>query len=227
MRSVPLIVACLMILPPAAPVAGQGSAPNVARSLAATCANCHGTNGVSAGEVVSLAGRPKDEIVRKMQDFKAGRVPGNDHAAAREGLHGRADRSRRRVVRGATGELRRRTCACSEGSSCKAIGAASTIAAIPGLRDDRRREQQGRGRRRRLRRRDRGQVHPPVGRRADRRDRRRAQRRVHLVPAVEPRARRQQDARRCHDELRSPGAAPRREDRPGHGERRSTSSGAA
>ena len=76
MRSVPLIVACVMILLPAAPVPGQGSAPNVARSLAATCANCHGTNGVSAGEVVSLAGKPKDETVRKMQDFKAGRVPG-------------------------------------------------------------------------------------------------------------------------------------------------------
>lgn len=30
----------------------------VARSLAATCANCHGTNGVSRGEVPSLAGLP-------------------------------------------------------------------------------------------------------------------------------------------------------------------------
>ena len=64
-----------------------------ARSLAATCANCHGTNGVSVGEVASLAGKPKDEIVRKMQDFKAGTGAGDDHAAAREGLHRRADRS--------------------------------------------------------------------------------------------------------------------------------------
>ena len=75
-RTIPLIVASLTALLAAPHLAGQPSAPNPARSLAATCANCHGTNGVSAGEVVSLASRPKDEIVRKMQDFKAGRVPG-------------------------------------------------------------------------------------------------------------------------------------------------------
>ena len=74
MRSVPIIVAAVALLPMAAPVAGQG-ASNVARNLAAGCANCHGTNGVSIDELVSLAGRPKDEIARKMQDFKTGRVP--------------------------------------------------------------------------------------------------------------------------------------------------------
>jgi sulfide dehydrogenase cytochrome subunit len=75
-RTVSLIVAGLAALFGAAHVAGQGTGSNVARSLAATCANCHGTNGVSVGEVASLAGRPKDETVRKMQDFKAGRVQG-------------------------------------------------------------------------------------------------------------------------------------------------------
>ena len=53
----------------------QGSDPNLGRSLAATCASCHGTNGVSVGELESLAGKPKDEIVRKMQDFKSGARP--------------------------------------------------------------------------------------------------------------------------------------------------------
>ena len=48
----------------------------LARNLAATCANCHGTNGVSVGEVASLAGRPKDDLVRRMQDYKKGTVPG-------------------------------------------------------------------------------------------------------------------------------------------------------
>ena len=76
MRPVPLVVTCLVLLLPCAPVAGQGSTPKVAQSLAATCASCHGTNGVSVGEVASLASKPKDEIVRKMQDFKTGRVPG-------------------------------------------------------------------------------------------------------------------------------------------------------
>jgi len=72
-RSVSILVAAVAFLPMATPVAGQG-APNAGRNLAATCANCHGTNGVSAGEVVSLAGKPKDEIARKMQDFKTGKV---------------------------------------------------------------------------------------------------------------------------------------------------------
>ena len=50
----------------------QGPDPNLARNLAASCANCHGTNGVSVGEFQSLAGMPKADIVRKMQDFKTG-----------------------------------------------------------------------------------------------------------------------------------------------------------
>ena len=54
---------------------GQGTNPNLARDLAATCANCHGTGGVSSGEVASLAGQPKEELIRKMQAFKAGSAP--------------------------------------------------------------------------------------------------------------------------------------------------------
>lgn len=45
------------------------------RNLAATCANCHGTNGVSKGEVVSLAGLPAERIVASMAAFKAGSAP--------------------------------------------------------------------------------------------------------------------------------------------------------
>ena len=77
MRFVRCVVAVLAMLPAAGPTAGQQTAANVARSLAATCANCHGTNGISVGEVPALAGMPKDDLVRKMQDFKAGRVPGS------------------------------------------------------------------------------------------------------------------------------------------------------
>ena len=53
----------------------QSADPNVARSIAANCANCHGTNGVSQGGIPSLAGQSKADLVRKMQDFKAGRTP--------------------------------------------------------------------------------------------------------------------------------------------------------
>jgi cytochrome subunit of sulfide dehydrogenase len=74
-RPIPLVVAAALAALAAAHATAQGGDPNLARNLAATCANCHGTNGVSVGEVASLAGRPKDEIVRKMQDYKKGTTP--------------------------------------------------------------------------------------------------------------------------------------------------------
>ena len=46
-----------------------------ARSLAASCAACHGTNGHAQPVMISLAGTPSQLIVQKMQDYKAGRVP--------------------------------------------------------------------------------------------------------------------------------------------------------
>ena len=66
-----LALACVA----AAASAQQPADPNLARNIAANCANCHGTNGQSQGVVPSLAGQPKDVIVRKMQDYKAGRTP--------------------------------------------------------------------------------------------------------------------------------------------------------
>ncbi len=49
--------------------------PNLARNLAATCANCHGTNGKSVGGMDSLAGEPRDKLLQKMMDFKSGDKP--------------------------------------------------------------------------------------------------------------------------------------------------------
>lgn len=45
------------------------------RSWAAACANCHGTNGQAQPGMEPLAGVNKDDIVKKMLDFKAGRKP--------------------------------------------------------------------------------------------------------------------------------------------------------
>ena len=47
------------------------------RSLAATCANCHGTNGKAyeGSAVVTLAGMPKDYIVAQMKAFQTGTRP--------------------------------------------------------------------------------------------------------------------------------------------------------
>lgn len=49
--------------------------PNLARNLAATCANCHGTNGKSVGGMESLAGEPKEKLLQKLQDFQSGDKP--------------------------------------------------------------------------------------------------------------------------------------------------------
>lgn len=47
----------------------------VARSLAATCANCHGTQGIAKGEMKSLAGRKEDELLKLMAEFRSGAQP--------------------------------------------------------------------------------------------------------------------------------------------------------
>ncbi|MFP8779873.1 c-type cytochrome [Hydrogenophaga sp. RWCD_12] len=45
------------------------------RSWAAACANCHGTNGHAQAGNASLAGVSKDDLVKKLMDFKSGHRP--------------------------------------------------------------------------------------------------------------------------------------------------------
>jgi sulfide dehydrogenase cytochrome subunit len=66
-------LAALALLAGAAAASAQDM--TLARNLAATCANCHGTNGVSKGEVASLAGLPADRIVTTMMAYKGGTLP--------------------------------------------------------------------------------------------------------------------------------------------------------
>ncbi|MBL8419544.1 MAG: c-type cytochrome [Dechloromonas sp.] len=51
--------------------------PNLARNLAATCANCHGTNGkaVQGSGIDALAGIEKARTLQKLADFKSGTRP--------------------------------------------------------------------------------------------------------------------------------------------------------
>jgi cytochrome c553 len=65
-------VAALMVL--AAPWA-LAQDPNLARNLAATCANCHGTNGHAQGDMKPLAGVPADKIIAMINDYKSGNQP--------------------------------------------------------------------------------------------------------------------------------------------------------
>jgi cytochrome c553 len=47
------------------------------RALAATCANCHGTDGraIAQGELPSLAGLPKAYLLEQLAAFRDGRRP--------------------------------------------------------------------------------------------------------------------------------------------------------
>ena len=51
--------------------------PNLGRNLAATCANCHGTNGhaVTGSGIDALAGIDKAKMLQKLADFKSGAKP--------------------------------------------------------------------------------------------------------------------------------------------------------
>ncbi len=73
---VPSVLSALAMLA-GAPANAQDAQQLNLKSLAATCANCHGTNGVAVqgSAVVSLAGVPKDYIIAQMQAFKSGARP--------------------------------------------------------------------------------------------------------------------------------------------------------
>lgn len=59
----------------AAHALAQNPDPNEGRNLAAACASCHGTNGVSQAGMPMLAGRDRSEIARLMLDFRSGKRP--------------------------------------------------------------------------------------------------------------------------------------------------------
>ncbi len=71
MRSLLIAAAALIMVPQVA--LGDDVA---ARSMAATCAACHGTDGHSVTKTVEpLAGRPKERLVELLQAFKTGKKP--------------------------------------------------------------------------------------------------------------------------------------------------------
>jgi cytochrome c553 len=49
--------------------------PHLARNLAATCANCHGTNGNATGDMKPLAGLSAEKIIAALADYRSGAQP--------------------------------------------------------------------------------------------------------------------------------------------------------
>jgi sulfide dehydrogenase cytochrome subunit len=48
---------------------------NLARNLAATCANCHGTNGNARGDMKPLAGVAAEKLLAQLADYRSGAQP--------------------------------------------------------------------------------------------------------------------------------------------------------
>jgi len=69
----PVATLCLLALAGTA----QAADPNLGRNLAATCANCHGTNGnaIKGSGIDALAGMEKAKMLQKLADFKSGDKP--------------------------------------------------------------------------------------------------------------------------------------------------------
>ncbi len=53
----------------------QAQDAQLARNLAATCANCHGTNGQARGDMKTLAGLSAEKIVALVADYRNGNQP--------------------------------------------------------------------------------------------------------------------------------------------------------
>ena len=72
MKALPVIAAAAMLTGGAAHAADAQAL--YVRSLAATCANCHGTGGrtVDGSAVPALSGMPATYLVEQMKAFKAG-----------------------------------------------------------------------------------------------------------------------------------------------------------
>jgi cytochrome subunit of sulfide dehydrogenase len=70
----PWMIAATLALA-AGPSVALAQDAHLARNLAATCANCHGTNGQAVGDMKPLAGLSAQKIVAMVADYKSGNQP--------------------------------------------------------------------------------------------------------------------------------------------------------
>jgi cytochrome c553 len=69
------LLAALALLCASTLVSAQGPSAQQVRAWAASCANCHGTQGQAQAPMLTLAGLPQEVMVQRMQDYKTGKVP--------------------------------------------------------------------------------------------------------------------------------------------------------
>jgi cytochrome subunit of sulfide dehydrogenase len=70
-RAALLAAACTAL----SPVLAQPADAHLGRNLAATCANCHGTNGRAVGDMKPLAGVSSEKILALLADYRSGNQP--------------------------------------------------------------------------------------------------------------------------------------------------------
>ncbi len=76
MKIRPTVLAIAVLAAGAVPApAAHAQDSSTVRGMAATCANCHGTEGRSVGTVPGLAGVDKGYMAQQMKEFKAGKRP--------------------------------------------------------------------------------------------------------------------------------------------------------
>ncbi len=69
------VAAAALALLAAVPAQAQAQDPHLARNLAATCANCHGTFGRAQGDMKPLAGLSSEKILALLADYRSGAQP--------------------------------------------------------------------------------------------------------------------------------------------------------
>ena len=72
---IPAAVAIALAAGSAAVAVGADTSATTGRDIAASCANCHGTDGRSRGAIASIAGQDKAYLIQQLKDFRDGKRP--------------------------------------------------------------------------------------------------------------------------------------------------------